>query len=58
MSEPNAKVYKDDAGEWRFRIVAANGEIVAVSEGYSRQTDAWRGLEAARRALNDDRSAE
>ncbi len=26
---------------WRFRIVAANGEIVAASEGYSRRIDCW-----------------
>jgi len=29
------ELYQDDAGEWRWRRKAANGEIVAVSgEGY------------------------
>jgi len=34
------EVYKDNAGEWRWRLVAANGEIVAVGEGYKNKKDA------------------
>lgn len=31
-------VYRDTAGEWRWRIVAANGRVVADSgEGYKRR---------------------
>ena len=34
------EVYKDDAGEWRWRRQAANGEIVATSgEGYVNMKD-------------------
>ncbi|EOQ94740.1 PF07411 domain protein [Leptospira wolbachii serovar Codice str. CDC] len=29
------EIYKDKAGEFRFRLKAANGEIIASSEGYS-----------------------
>ena len=36
--------------EWRWRLVAANGEIVAQSEGYTRRADAERGARDARRA--------
>ncbi len=37
------KVYKDKAGEWRWRLVAANGKKVATSgEGYTRKRDAIR----------------
>lgn len=39
--------FPDAAGEWRWRVVAANGEIVGVSsEGYTntRQGDAERGF--------------
>lgn len=36
-------VYEDVAGEWRWRRVAANGEVVGDSaEGYSRKHDAKR----------------
>ncbi|HVM09484.1 MAG TPA: DUF1508 domain-containing protein [Acidimicrobiales bacterium] len=33
-------VYKDDAGEFRWRLRAANNEIIAVSsEGYRNKND-------------------
>lgn len=34
------EVFKDRVGEWRFRFKAANGEIVAHSEGYHNLRDA------------------
>jgi uncharacterized protein YegP (UPF0339 family) len=37
-------------GQWYFHLRAANGEIVAQSEGYTRRADAYRGVEAAKRA--------
>lgn len=44
-------VYQDKAGEWRWKRVAANGEIIADSaEGYTRMADAER---AAFRAFMD-----
>jgi len=35
MGNPKFEVYKDAAGEFRFRLKAPNGEIIAVSEGYT-----------------------
>lgn len=41
--------YKDKAGEWRWRLVAANGETVADSgEGYTRK---WSARRAYRKAV-------
>ncbi|MCQ2530418.1 MAG: YegP family protein [Lachnospiraceae bacterium] len=31
---PKFEIYKDKAGEFRFRLKASNGQIIAVSEGY------------------------
>jgi uncharacterized protein YegP (UPF0339 family) len=32
------EVYKDDKGEWRWRLIATNGQIVATAhEGYVNQ---------------------
>ncbi|MCQ2418649.1 MAG: YegP family protein [Clostridia bacterium] len=31
---PKFEVYTDKAGEFRFRLKATNGQIIAVSEGY------------------------
>lgn len=37
------KIYQDKAGEWRWRLVAANGRKVADSgEGYTRKADVIR----------------
>lgn len=36
-------IYEDDAGEFRWRLIAANGRIVADSgESYTRERDAHR----------------
>ena len=32
---PKFEIYKDVRGEYRWRLKAENGEIVAVSEGYT-----------------------
>jgi uncharacterized protein YegP (UPF0339 family) len=33
-------IYKDKAGEFRFRIVATNGNVLAASEGYKAKASA------------------
>ena len=38
-------IYKDKAGEFRFRIVAANGNVLASSEGYSAKASAKSAIE-------------
>lgn len=43
------ELYKDRAGEYRFRLKAANGEIVAVSEGYKSKPSALNGIESVRK---------
>src|SRR5215212_563481 len=40
------QVYTDAAGEWRWRLVAGNGLIIAVSgEGYRDKQDCLHGIE-------------
>ena len=48
-------VYQDAAGEYRWRLVAGNGEKVAASEGYTRKYSAER---SARRVRELASSAE
>lgn len=37
------ELYRDAANEWRWRIVASNGRIVAdCGEGYEHHNDAYR----------------
>ena len=44
------EVYEDARGEWRFPLKAANGEIVAVGEGYATKSGVLKGIEAVKRA--------
>ncbi len=37
-------IYKDKAGEFRFRIVATNGNVLASSEGYSAKASAQNAI--------------
>jgi uncharacterized protein YegP (UPF0339 family) len=39
---PKFVIFKDVAGEYRWRLVAGNGEIVAASEGYTSRFSAER----------------
>lgn len=43
------EVFSDNAGEWRFRLVAPNNEIVAVGEGYTRKSSAVRGVKTVQK---------
>jgi uncharacterized protein YegP (UPF0339 family) len=43
------EIYRDHAGEWRFRLRADNGEIVATSEGYTSIDSAFEGIDVVRR---------
>lgn len=39
-------LYKDAAGQWRWRLVAGNNQIVATSgEGYVNKADAVHGID-------------
>lgn len=38
-------IYKDAAGEFRFRIIATNGNILASSQGYKQKASAVNAIE-------------
>jgi len=40
------QVYTDKSGEFRFRLVAPNGQTIAVSEGYKSKTSAMDGIKS------------
>jgi hypothetical protein len=53
-AEPVFEVFEDGAGEWRWRLVATNGNIIADSgEGYSSKQGVKRGVESVKRAAPD-----
>lgn len=46
---PKFEVYADKAGEYRFRLTATNGQIIAVSEGYKALAGCMNGIESVRK---------
>ena len=42
------ELYKDNAGQFRFRLKAGNGENIGASEGYTGKQGALNGIESVR----------
>ena len=52
-ANPKFELYQDRSGACRFRLRARNGQIVAVSEGYSSRSACENGIESVRRNVAD-----
>ena len=50
---PKFEVYTDKAGETRFRLKAANGEVILASEGYKAKSSCMNGIESVRKNAVD-----
>jgi uncharacterized protein YegP (UPF0339 family) len=48
-ANPKFEVYADKAGEFRFRLTAKNGQIIATSEGYKALAGCLAGIESVRK---------
>ncbi len=52
------ELYTDKKGEYRFRLKAGNGEVIAVSEGYTTKASALNGIESVRKNAADGKVVE
>ncbi len=50
---PKFEMYTDKAGEFRFRLKARNGEIIATSEGYKAEASCLNGIESVKKNVVD-----
>lgn len=50
---PKFEVYLDKKGEYRFRLKAINGQIIAVSEGYAKMASCMNGIDSVRKNAVD-----
>lgn len=53
VTNPKFEVYTDKAGEFRFRLKARNGEIIATGEGYVKKASCMNGIDSIRRNAPD-----
>ena len=49
LTHPKFEMYEDKGGEYRFRLKARNGEIIAVSEGYTAKRSCLNGIESVKK---------
>ena len=50
---PKFEVYTDKRGEFRFRLKASNGRIIAVGEGYKAIKSCLNGIESVKKNAPD-----
>ena len=49
VKHPKYELYTDKAGEFRFRLKASNGQIIATSEGYKSKSGCENGIESVKK---------
>ena len=47
------EVYRDKKGEYRFRLKAGNGQVIATGEGYKSKKSCMNGIESIRKNAPD-----
>ena len=53
VKHPKFEMYTDKAGEFRFRLKATNGQIIATSEGYKAKASCLNGIESVKKNAPD-----
>ena len=55
---PKFEVYAGKAGEFRFRLKALNGQVIAVSEGYKAMASCMNSIESVKKNAVDAKIVE
>ena len=53
VKHPKFEMYTDKAGEFRFRLKATNGQVIAVSEGYTSKAGCENGIASVKKNAAD-----
>ncbi|MBQ9920793.1 MAG: YegP family protein [Clostridia bacterium] len=53
VKNPKFEMYTDKAGEFRFRLKATNGQVIATSEGYKTKDSCINGIESVKKNAPD-----
>jgi uncharacterized protein YegP (UPF0339 family) len=52
MAKAGFEVYEDDSGEWRWRLRARNGRVLAAGgESFASRSNVFRSLKSVRKAV-------
>lgn len=58
VTNPKFELYQDKGGDFRFRLKSRNGQVVAVSEGYTSKAACENGIESVRKSAPEAQIAE
>ncbi|MBE5759568.1 MAG: DUF1508 domain-containing protein [Clostridiales bacterium] len=53
LKHPKFELYEDKAGEFRFRLKATNGQVIATGEGYKTKAGCLNGIESVKKNAAD-----
>ncbi|MBP3941635.1 MAG: YegP family protein [Christensenellaceae bacterium] len=53
LKHPKFELYEDKAGEFRFRLKATNGQVIATGEGYKTKAGCLNGIESVKKNVAD-----
>ena len=53
VKHPKFEIFTDKKGEFRFRLKARNGEIIATSESYPAKASCLKGIESVKKNAPD-----
>ena len=53
LPHPKFELYQDKSGQFRFRLKARNGKIIAISEGYTSKAGCEHGIISVRQNAPD-----
>ena len=42
------ELWTDKGGDWRFNLVASNGQVIATSQGYASKASALNGIDSVK----------
>ena len=52
------EVYEDKAGEFRFRLKASNGQVIASGQGYKTKDSCLHGIDSVKKNAADAKIVE
>ena len=58
LKNPKFEIYTDKSGEFRFRLKATNGQIIAVGEGYKSKKSVDNGIASVKKNVVDAKIVE
>ena len=47
------EIYQDAKGDYRFRLKATNGQVIATGQGYKSKTACMKGIDSVRKNAPD-----